>query len=151
MTQKEQLDDLQKQLTAAQQETADIKAKLDAEIEAHAATQAKQTAIEEQLAAAEAKHKAEIKAHAATQAQLDAEEQKDKTADAKAAEQLAAKGIAPAQKDAPANLNASQEEGAALWERYAKADPISQAQMRATHGEKLTAAAVAYDAAQKIA
>lgn len=145
MTLKDQLDEANTKLSAAESARDGYKAQHEAEVKAHEASKQK-------LAAVEGERDAEKQAHANTKTQLSSAEKerddlaaKDKDASAKAAEQLAKNGIAPSAKDSPGNLDPSASDPAALWESYAAADPAKQAQMRAQHGSKLDEAAAAYD------
>ncbi len=67
----------------------------------------------------------------------------------RAGEQLSAAGLNPGTpKQEPAAAANSDADLVATWENYLKAGPIDAAEMRATLGAKLDAAAVAYDRAQ---
>lgn len=155
MTLKEELDDVKAKLQTALQDSADAKTKLKtAETERdQARTEAndRKTQLEaEQRAHAETKGKltAEEDAHKESKTKLEAEEKKDKTAEGKAREQLAANGVTTVAKEEPGKIAAAPTDPVALWEEYAAADSTKQAQMRKTHGDKLDAAAAAFDAAK---
>lgn len=120
-------DEAKSKLSAATKERDENKTKLDAEVSAHAETKSQ--------------FEAEQTAHSALKAE-------DKTASHKAAQQLAKNGIAPQAKDTPAKLTEDQAGQVALWQQYEVATPLQQAEMRAKHGEKLEAAAEAFEAAK---
>jgi uncharacterized protein (DUF3084 family) len=148
---------LKEQLQAAEQERDGFKADLGKEQSAHQATQGQLSTITKERDDAKTELSTEKTSHATTRQQLtdvtkerDDLKSKDTTATGKAAEALAKNGIVPAVKDAPGNLSTENAaDPVALWDEYAGASPTKQAQMRTTHGAKLDAAALAWDAAQK--
>lgn len=155
MTLKEQLDqaeanakDLQTKLDAsqanerkAQQEAKSATERADKAEKAE--KEAKDALAAEQKAHGETKQKLEAADKAKTELEL-----KDTSAAAHAAEALAAKGINPPAKGSAAQLNDGKETPTALWERYQNADAVTQATMRDELGDKLEAAAEAWDRAK---
>ncbi len=95
-----------------------------------------------------------LKTAQAENAKLTEENSKLKAADTsvtgKAAEQLAAVGITSSKKDTPASLQGPLAGGGdpALWEQYQAADPTTKAELLATKGKELEAAAKAFDSAK---
>ena len=84
-------------------------------------------------------------AHKATADELATIKGQHSSADKRAAENLAAAGVTVPGKQTPAALNQSQAADAAVWERYQGASATEQAKMRRELGDKLDAAAEAFD------
>lgn len=146
---------LKEQLSAAEKDRDKYKAdaalaetNLQAEKDAHATTKASLTKAEQDRDGHKTRADQAEKDLQAEQGEHAKLKKEQKDAGTKAAEQLAKNGIKPAAKDTPENLNPDSDP-VALWEEYAAADPTKQTQMRAKHGAKLEAAAVAWDEAQK--
>ncbi len=146
---------LKEQLDAELSKNAELTTKLEASEKSLGEKKLEAAAAEKKATDAQAsadKYKVELdaeqKAHAETKTKLEASEKDSKTAGGKAAEQLAAKGIAPKAKVEPGASADNTGDPVALWESYQAADHNARADMRAQHGEKLTAAAKAYDKAK---
>ncbi|HEV7405170.1 MAG TPA: head maturation protease, ClpP-related [Chthoniobacteraceae bacterium] len=151
-----QVAQLTSQFTAETAKVTDLTARLTAETAKATALEADKLDLTNKLTAETAKvadltGKLSIETGKVTA--LESEKAGLVTAKAKAdgkLERLARNGIT-AEKDAPEILDANKADPVALWESYQAADPIAKAEMRAKHGDKLDAAAVAWDAAQSAA
>jgi len=139
------LSDTEGKLKTAEQSVVDLTTKATNADAQFRTEQQAHTKTKEELTSAQSALASEQTAHKATADELAQIKGTHSSADLRAAESLAAAGVTVPSKQTPAALNQNQAADAALWERYQGASATEQAKMRRELGDKLDAAADAFD------